>query len=182
MMTASRLGTVAAAIAGLIAGVVFAAAMAAQGTDVPPWGLFGTVLQGAGLIVHLILAPLVGVGFSFLVLYTPRGPSQPVVDAALGGRGSMGRVSPTAGPDVGAGALDPARHSGPVVPDPVKWVRDGTVGGGSCVSPLTDRRRSLRQHIRSCTGMIRLLTMSLYSRCKGDERGGHRKGHPTEEH
>lgn len=80
-----RRDLIAAAIAGLGAGVVVAAAMSVQGSDMPPWGLLGTVLQGAGFVAHLILAPLIGVGFSLLFRYTPGGHAAAISTGILYG-------------------------------------------------------------------------------------------------
>ena len=85
MQTAKRLDALAAAVAGLIAGIVFAAAMGVQAADMTPWGLLGAVLQGPGLAVHLILAPLIGVGFSLLVRYTPGGHAAAISTGILYG-------------------------------------------------------------------------------------------------
>ncbi len=85
MMSANRLDALVAAVAGLIAGIVVAVAMTAQGTATPAWGLLGTVLQGAGLLIHLILAPVIGVGFSLLVRYTPGGHAAAISTGILYG-------------------------------------------------------------------------------------------------
>jgi len=86
MAMQQRRDLIAAGMTGLIAGVVVAAAMSVQDSDnIPPWGLLGTVLRGGGLVVHLILAPLIGMGFSLLVRYTPGGHAAAISTGILYG-------------------------------------------------------------------------------------------------
>ncbi|MFB6286111.1 MAG: NAD(P)/FAD-dependent oxidoreductase [Candidatus Bipolaricaulia bacterium] len=85
MLTAKRLDVAAAGITGLIASVVFAAAIAAQSADVRFLGLLGVPLEGPGRIVHLGLGLLVGLGFALLVRYTPGGHAAAVSTGILYG-------------------------------------------------------------------------------------------------
>ena len=59
------------ALAGLLAGVVFALAMQAEDMRVEVTGLAGMSTTGAGLIVHLVLATLIGAGVGLQYRHEP---------------------------------------------------------------------------------------------------------------
>ena len=59
------------ALAGLMAGVVFALAMQAEQMRVEVTGLAGTSTSGAGLVVHLLLAALIGAGVGLQYRHEP---------------------------------------------------------------------------------------------------------------
>lgn len=59
------------ALAGLFAGVVFALAMQAEQMRVEVTGLAGTSTSGAGLVIHLLLATLIGAGLGLQYRHEP---------------------------------------------------------------------------------------------------------------
>lgn len=59
------------ALAGLFAGVVFALAMQAEDMRVEVTGLAGASTSGAGLVVHLVLAALIGAGVGLQYRHEP---------------------------------------------------------------------------------------------------------------
>ena len=59
------------AVAGLIAGIVFALAMQAEQMQVEVTGLAGTSTSGTGLVVHLLLSALIGAGVGMQYRHEP---------------------------------------------------------------------------------------------------------------
>ena len=71
LMPALRRETATGAVAGLLGGLVFTAAMLDQGLGMGQAGLFGASASGTGAAIHLPLAAVAGAAFGLLVGYRP---------------------------------------------------------------------------------------------------------------
>ncbi len=85
MLTAFRRDLLIGTLAGLIGGLAFGWALQSQGMMVDGAGLLGLNSAGAGFILHLILAALLGAGFGALFRYQAQSYTATISSGALYG-------------------------------------------------------------------------------------------------